>query len=73
MAIKFTDIDIQVGVLKKARGVIGILMETSTDDDTDSAWALSAAFDVVHDVITTLEGIVKAEAESRRKGENYVE
>lgn len=66
MSISFADIDHQENELKKARAILGLLIDAlPSGDDGEQAWALSAAFDVVHRVVTNLNELSREDLKQR--------
>ena len=57
--ISFADLDQLNNKLKKARGVLGLVQDgLPTDAMDDLGWALSAAFDYVHEAMQEIDQIV---------------
>ena len=67
MSISFTDIDQQENELKKARAILSLLIDAlPSGDDSEQAWALSAAFDVVHRVASKLNELSSRDLKQKR-------
>lgn len=67
MSISFADIDQQENDLKKARAILSLLIDAlPSGADDENAWALAAAFDVVHRVAEKLNEISSSDLKQRR-------